>query len=370
MKENTPKPRNEYDAALKLQNGLSFKGMSFGYKKQVEGEVVFNTAMTAYPESLTDPSYTGQILVATYPLIGNYGIPPSELLNGIQANFESDSVHIAGLVVTDYSWRYSHWKARESLGEWLEKHRVPAICNVDTRELTRILREEGCMPGSIIIGNTGTADKEPEEQLFQRPVEKVSTREVKTYGSGKHRIMLVDCGVKYNIIRNLLKYDTRVIQVPWDYDVSKDEYDGLIISNGPGDPQLCGPVVENLKKAFLSEAPIFGICLGSQLMGMASGGRTYKLKYGHRSHNQPVICSLDHRCYITSQNHGYALESTSLGEEWEVYFSNLNDGSCEGIRHKNRPFFATQFHPEASGGPTDTAFLFDDFMDLVKAYKS
>ncbi len=369
MKDTVKKNLHENDAVLQLQNGISLKGRSFGYKKRVSGEVVFNTAMTAYPESLTDPSYTGQILVATYPLIGNYGIPPSGSVNGLKENFESDGIHIAGLVVTDYSWRYSHWNARESLGDWLKSHRVPAICGIDTRELTRILREEGCMPGRIISGG-GDSEEDWTFQPGQTPVSGVSTKEVKTYGSGKYRILLVDCGVKFNIIRSLLRYDTTVVRVPWDYDCSRDDYDGLVISNGPGDPGLCMPVVDNLKKSFLSDAPIFGICLGSQLMGLASGGRTYKLKYGHRSHNQPVICSKDDRCYITSQNHGYALDSSSLGEGWEVYFSNLNDGSCEGIKHREKPFFATQFHPEASGGPTDTAFLFDDFMNLVTRFRS
>lgn len=357
----------ETNATLLLRNGQSFDGGSFGYPHSAAGEVVFNTAMTAYPESLTDPSYKGQILTATYPLIGNYGIPKSAIKNGLPTGFESAGIHIAGLLITDYSAVYSHWNAIESLGSWLNRHRIPALYGIDTRAVTRVLREHGCMPGKIIINNTEPEWEDPAATCL---VQKVSTTEVITYGDGRYRILLVDCGVKFNIIRSLLQYDTQVVRVPWDYDYSAEEYDGLFISNGPGNPALCTTPIAHLEKALQGSTPIFGICLGSQLLALAAGAKTYKLKYGHRSHNQPVICHENNRCFITSQNHGYAVDVNSLNNEWTAYFSNLNDHSCEGIKHRSKPFFATQFHPEASGGPTDTAFLFDHFIQEVARYKN
>ncbi|MFP4064658.1 MAG: glutamine-hydrolyzing carbamoyl-phosphate synthase small subunit [Bacteroidales bacterium] len=358
---------HEPNATLILENGRSFPGKSFGHPQPVTGEVVFNTAMTAYPESLTDPSYYGQILVATYPLIGNYGIPEPGLQKGLISGFESEDIHIQGLVITDYSEKFSHWNARESLGQWLNRYHIPAIHGVDTRAVTKVLREQGSMQGKIVIANRDIEWPKPEMAPL---IEHVSTKEIRTYGDGNCRILLVDCGVKYNIIRSLLNYDTTIQCVPWDYDYTGLQYDGLVISNGPGDPALCGTAIAHLKNALQQQVPVFGICLGSQLMALAAGARTYKLKYGHRSHNQPVICHDDNRCYITSQNHGYAVEINSLDENWIPYLSNLNDQSCEGIRHRHKPFFATQFHPEASGGPTDTAFLFDRFMNEVIKYKS
>lgn len=355
------------DAILLLKNGQEFRGKSFGYEHSVGGEVVFNTAMTGYPESLTDPSYKGQILVATYPLIGNYGIPQPVSKDGIPIHFESDQIHITALVISDYSFNYSHWNAGESLGKWLQRHRIPAIFGIDTRAVTRILRAEGSMAGKIIIGNNDTTwDNIHSENL----VKQVSTKEVMVYGQGKYKVMLVDCGVKYNIIRSLLNYDTTVIRVPWDHDFTNESYDGLFISNGPGDPQQCGATIAHLKKSLQKDQPIFGICLGSQLLGLAADASTFKLTYGHRSHNQPVICHDTNRCYITSQNHGYAVDQKTLSSEWVPWFSNLNDNTCEGIRHQSKPFFSTQFHPEASGGPTDTAFLFDHFINEIKKYKN
>jgi len=357
----------EQHARLVLENGCSFPGESFGHPRSAAGEVVFNTAMTAYPESLTDPSYYGQILVATYPLIGNYGIPESGVHQGLMSGFESENIHIQGLVVTDYSEKFSHWNARESLGHWLSRHHIPAIHGIDTRAVTKVLREQGSMRGKIVLDNRDVTWPEYDTVT---PVSKVSTNRVRTYGKGTHQILLVDCGVKYNIIRSLLQHDTTIRCVPWDFDYTGEQYDGLVISNGPGDPALCRPAIAHLKKALQQQVPVFGICLGSQLMALASGAGTYKLKYGHRSHNQPVICHDTNRCYITSQNHGYAVDTQNLSEDWLPWFSNLNDQSCEGIRHRGMPFFATQFHPEASGGPTDTAFLFDQFMNEVIRHKS
>lgn len=350
-------------ARLILESGHEFKAWSFGYPKSIAGEIVFNTAMTGYPESLTDPSYKGQILVSTYPLIGNYGVPVSKMDNNLLKYFESDKIHISGLVISDYSFEYSHWNAGQSLGKWLSDNHVPAIFGLDTRALTKILREYGCMLAKIIIDDAGVEWYDPNVENL---VELVSTKEKMSYGHGKYTIMLVDCGVKYNIIRSLLKYDTTIVRVPWDYDYSNDDYDGLFISNGPGDPSVCKPAVLNLEKALNHDKPIFGICLGSQLLGIASGAKTFKLKYGHRSHNQPVIEYGTKKCFITSQNHGYAVDMQKLNKDFEPYFININDHTCEGIKHKSKSVFATQFHPEASGGPTDTAFLFDKFIECVK----
>jgi carbamoyl-phosphate synthase small subunit len=354
------------NARLILENGREFPGRSFGFQKSIAGEVVFNTAMTGYPESLTDPSYKGQILVSTYPLIGNYGVPKFDLENGLLKHFESDSIHISGLVISDYSFEYSHWNAKYSLGEWLNENQVPAIFGIDTRTLTKILREYGCMLGKIVVDDEQVDWYDPNQENL---VDQVSTKEKIVYGNGKHKIMLVDCGVKYNIIRSLLKYDTTVIRVPWDYDYSNDEYDGLFISNGPGDPAICKPAINNLQKAINGSKPVFGICLGSQLLGLAAGATTFKLKYGHRSHNQPALEVGTNRSFVTSQNHGFAVDHTKLKGDWLPYFINLNDQTCEGIKHKSKPVFATQFHPEASGGPTDTAFLFENFIELIKKNK-
>ncbi|MCQ2960068.1 MAG: glutamine-hydrolyzing carbamoyl-phosphate synthase small subunit [Bacteroidales bacterium] len=353
-------------AKLILENGKEFVGKSFGFPGSVAGEVVFNTAMTGYPESLTDPSYKGQILVSTYPLIGNYGVPKSDVENNMPKFFESDVIQIAGLVISDYSFVYSHWNAEKSLADWLVENKVPAIFDVDTRALTKILRESGCMLGKIVIDDEDVAWYDPNKENL---VDLVSTKEKVVYGNGSNRIMLVDCGVKNNIIRCLLKHDTTVIRVPWNYDFTKDEYDGLFISNGPGDPSMCKETVAHLKTAIEGDKPIFGICLGSQLLGLASGATTYKLKYGHRSHNQPAREVGTNRCFITSQNHGFAVDHSKLTGDWEPYFINLNDDTCEGIKHKVKPIFATQFHPEACGGPTDTEFLFEKFIKLVEENK-
>ena len=350
---------------LVLEDGSEFHGFSFGFEKSVSGEVVFNTAMTGYPESLTDPSYKGQILVLTYPLIGNYGVPANLLEQNLMKHFESDRLHIKGLIVSDYSVEYSHWNAERSLGNWLISNQIPGIYGIDTRQLTKILREKGTMLGKIIYENTDVDLYDPNQDNL---VAQVSITRKETYGNGKYRIILIDCGVKYNIIRDLLQKDTTVIRVPWDYDFHNDEYDGLFITNGPGDPKQCKTTIENLKKALEQDIPIMGICLGNQLIALASGANTYKLKYGHRSHNQPVLQVQTNRAYITSQNHGYAIDNSTLQEGWEPYFINLNDNTNEGMKHVSKPFFSTQFHPEASGGPTDTEFLFDKFIELIQNY--
>jgi len=351
---------------LIIEDGREFHGISFGYEKTVSGEVVFNTAMTGYPESLTDPSYKGQILVLTYPIIGNYGVPSKVKENDLYKYFESYAMHISGLIVCDYTETYSHWNADKSLGDWLKEFKVPGLYGIDTRELTKILREQGTMLGKVVFNGEKIDYYDPNKDNL---VAQVSTKERKIFGNGKYKILLIDCGVKYNIIRNLLKRDTTVILVPWDWDISKEEYDGLFISNGPGDPKMCDKTIVNIRKAFDKNIPIYGICLGNQLMGLAAGANTYKLKYGHRSHNQPVIQVGTNKAFITSQNHGFAIDNNTLPVDWTPMFINLNDNTNEGMKHKSMPFFSTQFHPEASGGPTDTEFLFDHFIESVRKSK-
>lgn len=353
---------------LILEDGTEFTGKSFGYEGSIAGEVVFNTAMTGYPESLTDPSYKGQLLVLTYPLVGNYGVPKDDSENDLYKFFESDQLHISALIISDYSAEYSHWNAEKSLGDWLKEHKIPGIFDVDTRRITKILREKGSMLGKIVFNGAEPESYDPNQHNL---VESVSIGEKKVYGNGKYRILLLDCGVKYNIIRYLLERDTTVIRVPWDHDISKEEYDGLFISNGPGDPKQCVATIDTLSRAYQSDTPIFGICLGNQLMALAAGADTYKLKYGHRSHNQPVLEVGTDKAYITSQNHGFAINNETLPRGWEPLFINLNDNTNEGMKHLEKPFFSTQFHPEASGGPTDTAYLFDVFLESIeKSLKS
>ena len=290
------------NVTLILDDGSRFHGKSFGFEKPVAGEVVFNTAMTGYPESLTDPSYAGQLMTLTYPLVGNYGVPPFTFeANGLPTFMESEKIHAEAIIVSDYSEKYSHWNAVESLGDWLKREQIPGITGIDTRELTKVLREHGVMMGRIAFDDE--SDEMPEASYADvNYVDKVSCKEVIRYneGTGKKKVLLVDCGVKHNIIRCLLKRDVEVIRVPWDYDYTGMEFDGLFISNGPGDPDTCDAAVQNIRKAMQNEKlPIFGICMGNQLLSKAGGAKIYKLKYGHRSHNQPaspagrIVCRLE-----------------------------------------------------------------------------
>jgi len=350
--------------ALELENGSVFMGISFGADKSVAGEVVFNTGMVGYPESLTDPSYSGQILCLTYPLIGNYGVPKWEKDEfRLEKRFESGKIHISGLIVCNYSEQYSHWQAVKSLGAWLKEEGIPAITGIDVRALTKLLREKGTMLGRINL------EKELE---FYDPnkinlVEKASIEKPVTYGKKGKKILLIDCGAKNNIVRSLLKRNCAVTKVPWNFKMGKDfDYDGVMISNGPGDPKQCGETIGLIKEVLAKEIPTFGICLGNQLLALAAGADTYKLKYGHRSQNQPVVLAGGERCFISSQNHGFAVNEKTLPEDWESWFTNLNDGSNEGIRHKTKPFRSVQFHPEAWPGPVDTGFLFDEFLKELK----
>ena len=351
-------------AKLILEDGTCFFGKSFGYEKSVSGEIVFNTGMVGYPESITDPSYTGQILTFTYPLIGNYGVPSCVREGSLSVNFESEKIHIQAIIVSDYCERYSHRSAERSLSQWLLESKIPAISDIDTRRLTTILRESGTMPGKIIFGEEDVAFYDPDRENL---VGKVSSARKKTYGSGHLKILVVDCGVKAGILRSLLAYDVTLTLVPYDYDFSRDDYDALVISNGPGNPKMCAKTVANVRKALLEDRPVLGICLGHQIISLAAGAETYKLKYGHRSQNQPSIEVGTKKCYITSQNHGFAVDEKTLPDEWQPWFTNANDGSNEGIRHRTKPFFSVQFHPEASPGPADTGFLFSRFISSIRS---
>lgn len=348
---------------LILEDGTSLEGFGFGAKKSCSGEVVFNTGMVGYPESLTDPSYCGQILVLTYPLIGNYGVPPETKKNKMLEFFESEKIQILGLIVSEISKKYSHWHAKISLDQWLKKYKIPAIEGVDTRALTKKLRTKGVMLGKIIQEKNNLDFYDPNQETLAA---QVSTKKVIIYKGGRTKVVLIDCGVKNNIIRSFLRRNITVIRVPWDYDFAKIKFHGLFISNGPGDPKKCGPTIENIKKTLAKNIPTFGICFGNQLLALAAGGDTYKLKFGHRSQNQPCVESGTKRCYITSQNHGYAVNAKKLPKGWKEWFYNANDKTNEGIKHKSKPFMSVQFHPEATPGPVDTDFLFDKFVKMIK----
>jgi carbamoyl-phosphate synthase small subunit len=355
--------RPTLNAALILEDGTTFHGKSFGYAGSTAGEVVFNTAMTGYPESLTDPSYEGQILVTTYPILGNYGVPPRREKDDVSEYYESDHIHARAIVAQDYTWEHSHWQADRSLAQWLQEEQIPGIFGIDTRALTKLLREKGSMLGKIIV--EGCPDVPFYDPNVENLVAKVSCTSVEEHGAGEKTVVLVDCGVKHNIIRCLTRRGVKVIRVPWDYDFTTIPYDGLFISNGPGNPDMVDKTVVNIRKAIEIGKPICGICMGNQLLSKAAGAVTYKLKYGHRSHNQPVRRVGTNTCFVTSQNHGFAVDSSSLPADWEPLFINMNDGTNEGIRHKSKPFFSAQFHPEASSGPKDTEFLFDEFINLL-----
>ena len=390
----------DWPMKLELKDGTSYHGFGFGAQKSVAGELVFQTGMVGYPEAITDPSYRGQILVITFPLVGNYGVPSRDTIDQDLGNlppyFEASQIHISALVVASYSGEdFSHYLASSSLGVWLKEQGVPAIHGVDTRALTKRIRDKGSMLGKILLGqqqsvsssqNLDTSDgvNNAFEQLHWydpntrnlvadvsiRKPQLLSTPKVKPllHPSGRPlRILCVDVGLKYNQLRCLLRRGAEVLVVPWDYNFLEEDYHGLFISNGPGDPSIIGETIKNIEVALkLSNTPIFAICLGHQLLARAAGAGTKKMKFGNRGHNIPCTSSLSGKCYITSQNHGYAVDSMSLPSEWDELFVNANDESNEGIRHKSRPFFSVQFHPESTPGPRDTEFLFDVFLESVQ----
>ncbi len=376
------------DSKLILSDGTVFLGQSFGADQTTSGEVVFNTGMVGYPESITDPSYFGQILVLTYPLQGNYGSPGKTF-------WESKKIQVKGVIVQNYIDHPSHFESQRTLGDWLKEEGIPALQGIDTRELTTKLREHG-----VLLGKIETRDKKQETRknksrlltlatggsIYDPNSENilpyVSTKKVEVYGEGpstspafgevslrvnKKNIVLIDCGAKENIVRSLVKRGVKVTRVPWDFNVlaAGIGFDGVLIANGPGDPKQAKVTIANARKILEKNIPAFGICLGSQILALAAGGETYKLKFGHRSQNQPVIDQTNKKAIITSQNHGFAVDMKSMGRDWEEWFVNLNDGTNEGIRHKKKPFMAVQFHPEASPGPIDAGYLFDEFLEYV-----
>jgi carbamoyl-phosphate synthase small subunit len=358
---------------LVLEDGTTMVGHGFGAARPSAGEVVFNTGMSGYVETLTDPSYRGQILCTTYPLIGNYGVPAPRPPGTIDRPYESDGIQVQGLVVQTYVDEYSHHAATRSLGEWLQSEGIPAVTGVDTRTLTRKLREHGTMRGWIL-----PADMELERakrtahtvEMREEVFRLVSPKEPIRYPGGPLKILLVDAGAKDNIVRSLLARGCTVVRAPWHARLGDlaPECDGIMIGNGPGDPKDLGSLIEQVRLLLGAyPRPIFGICLGNQILALAAGGDTYKLPYGHRGVNQPVQDLLTRRCYVTSQNHGYAVRDASLPSDWEPWFVNINDGTNEGIRSRTRPFFSVQFHPEAHPGPEDARFLFDDYLRLVGA---
>ncbi|VVB59899.1 GMP synthase [glutamine-hydrolyzing] subunit A [uncultured archaeon] len=348
---------------LVLEDGSVFSGYTFGSECSAVGEVVFNTGMVGYPETLTDPSYRGQIVTMTYPLIGNYGVPGNDKEDCLLRFFESDKIQVEGLIISDYSEQYSHWNAKKSLSTWLQENNVAGIFGVDTRELTKKLRTKGTMLGKIIHEYAKKSFHDPNSENL---VAKVSVKEPVTYVKGKRTILLVDCGSKNSLIRAFLKRDFTVKRVPWDFDFTTEKVDGIVLSNGPGDPKKCKETITHTTDALSGTIPILGICLGSQILALAAGANTYKLKYGHRSQNQPCMEVGTNRCYITPQNHGYAVDADTLPQDWREWFYNGNDQTNEGIKHISKPFFGAQFHPEASPGPDDTEFLFDLFVRAMK----
>lgn len=349
-------------ARLVLEDGSIFEGQSVGANKSTAGEVVFATGMVGYDQSLTDPSYAGQILTFTYPLIGNWGVPPKTF-------WESGKIQVQGLIVADLTTHPSHWQSQQSLSSWLKSENIPAISGIDTRKLTQKLRDRGTMLGKIIIGNQDVKLWDPNTENL---VEKVSPKSMVIHKSQvinrkSIKIGLLNCGAKANIVRCLTKRGATVYDMPWNFNpfINNLNLDGLMISNGPGDPKMAKESISIIKSALEKKLPTLGICLGNQLLALASGGDTYKLKWGHRAQNQPTIETRTNRCFITTQNHGFAVDEKKMPSGFTRWFYNANDNTNEGIIHKSLPFFSVQFHPESWPGPTDTEFLFDQFLSSI-----
>lgn len=347
-------------ARLVLEDGAVFEGYSIGAQKSVAGETVFCTGMVGYEQSLTDPSFSGQLVCFTYPLIGNYGVPPQKRENGLLAFFESGKIHARGVLVSECAQNSSHWNSRQNFSDWLKKQGIPGIAGIDTRKLVQHLRSKGTLLGKILVKNQPAEWFDPNQTSL---VETVSTQKIQQFGNYKTKVLLADCGAKNNIIRCLLRRKISVIKAPWNFDFAESDlgFDGVVLSNGPGNPKYCAKTVQNIQNYLPQKKPLFGICLGHQLLALAIGAKTYKLKFGHRGQNQPCQLAGEKKGFITSQNHGFCVNPKTLPPHWKEWFFNANDKSNEGILCDNKPFRSVQFHPEATPGPTDTAFLFDEF---------
>jgi carbamoyl-phosphate synthase small subunit len=364
---------------LILSDGTVLNGMGFGYSTRVFGEIVFNTGMVGYTETLTDPSYSGQILTLTYPLIGNYGVPDPALKDddGISKFFESERIQARGLVVHDLSMVASHWSLSMTLDEWLNKENIPGISGIDTRELTKKLRTNGVMMAALVVSSKEIDEEEIKKQLStaqdynsEKFMDAVSTKEEEEYGKEKQTVVVIDTGVKNAILRNIRNIGYRVIKVPWDTSIEKIlsyKPSGVVISNGPGDPLNCQETIDTAKSLIEKNIPTLGICLGAQIIGLAGKADTYKLKYGHRGQNKPCVNLEDNHVYVTSQNHGYCINPESLKDsDFELWFTNADDKTVEGIKHKKQKCIAVQFHPEASPGPYDCKFVFEKLKTLME----
>lgn len=366
-------------AVLVLEDGTLFLGSGFGAETTSVAEVVFTTGMVGYPESMTDPSFAGQLLCFTYPLIGNYGVASMKDLDsmGLPRQFESESIKVSGIVVSEWCERPSHWASVRTVSEWMKSEGIPGISGVDTRALVTRLREQGVMMG-VLASGAGLANRKGLVKLLKDTakydaidfVRRVSRKKAQVYGSSEKTVVLMDCGAKFSIMRNLLQRGYSVVRAPFDYsyaDIMKHNPEGVVVSNGPGDPRLCGETVRATARLIDSEVPTLGICLGNQLVALAQGAETYKLKYGHRGQNKPVIDTTTKRGYVTSQNHGYSVDGKTLAKtDLKAWFVNADDDSIEGLFHQTKPCIAVQFHPEASPGPYDTEFVFDKFAALME----
>jgi len=360
-------------AALELEDGVRFEGFAFGALKSISGEVVFATGLVGYPESLTDPSYRGQLLTLTYPLVGNYGVPRRDPDLQIQEGFESSRIQAQALVVQRLSRDYSHWNSSQSLDDWLVSEGVPGIEGVDVRALTQHLRQFGSLKGRLLVEGSSNRDEVQNAPCHDpgsvNVVAEVSCSEPILHSSGvtgAPRVVLVDCGAKTSIVRSLIARGADVLQVPWNHDFVSEKADAVLLSNGPGNPKMTEETVEMVSRALGENRPLMGICLGNQLLSLAAGFDTYKLDFGHRGQNQPCYEVGSRRCYVTSQNHGYAVDGSNPPAGWQEWYRNANDASNEGVRHSSKPFFSVQFHPEANPGPRDAEGLFDLLLEFAR----